>query len=223
MKKKNTVVALVVLLTGSSVILVSPNNSVKLPPEVTSGVRSIAPESPASWGRTRVPTTQVPSPTKKPIKPFKTSIYVVSKGIDSYWGIGRAVSNWNNKLKWVSLRPVAACPSFQPCITFKYNPKLEASYAAETSFGYRNDLTIELNPVVKSSREALATATHELGHTLGVPHIIGTGNTVMNPSAVYRTTPSAIDVSYANQDTTWTVAEAYESSSKTVDSRAVPR
>lgn len=181
--------------------------------------RSIAPERPASWDRTRVPRTPVPSPTPKPVK---TQINVVTKGIDSYWSINRATAEWNNLLKYTILIPVAECVSSVPCVTIKYS-KLPRDTAALTSFGYRNDLTMELNPVVKDPREAKATATHELGHVLGVPHIVGTANTVMNPQDVYRTTPGSIDVQYANSDTTWTVAEAYDSSSKEVDARAVPR
>lgn len=204
----------------TTAVLVSPNNSVQLPPGGVALPRSTGPETPPSWSRTRVQPTKTPSPAPKPVK---TEINVVAIGIDSYWGVNKAIGDWNKVLKYTKLTPVAACPSFQPCVTIKYNPKIDKELAAETSFGYRNDLTIELNPRIAPLREALATTAHELGHVLGVPHITGTSNTVMNPQEVYRITPGPVDVSFANRDRTWTVAEAYDSSNKTVDVRAIPR
>lgn len=219
MKKKGVALSLLSISLIGACVYLTPSTNVQMPPEVTGVPRSVPPESPSSWSRTRVPTPQVPSPT---LKPGKTRINVVTKGIGSYWQFDVAMTNWNKQLKWTQLTKVKACPVAEPCVVVKYS-KLPNDTAAVTSFGYRNDVTIELNPVVKNPKEALATGTHELGHVLGVPHITGTSNTVMNPILVQRTTPSGIDVGYANRDKTWTVEEAYKSSSKDVDVRAVPR
>jgi hypothetical protein len=102
--------------------------------------------------------------------------------------------------------------------------KLDVNTAAETSFGYRNDITIDLNPDVTRPREAQSTLCHEMGHTLGLPHISGTSNTCMTATDdFYRVLPSTLDLKLANSYGDWSLEKMYELSGKDLDARSLPK
>jgi hypothetical protein len=104
------------------------------------------------------------------------------------------------------------------------NPKLDHFTAAETSFGYRDDIYIDLNPEVTSWRAAQSTACHELGHVLGLPHISGTANTCMTvKDDYYRVLPSALDLKLANSYGKWDGNKMYQLSGKDFDIRTQPK
>jgi hypothetical protein len=167
-----------------------------------------------------VPPVQVLSPTPEH---KETKIYIVSKGIPSYWGISKVILGWNLD-KYADFVPVNTCPSFQPCVTVKLNPKLPNTTAAETSFGYRNDITIALNPIITNSWNAQSTACHEMGHVLGLGHIKGTSKTCMTAKdGFYRALPSSLDIRLANGLGEWNLEKMYTLSGKDIDVRDAPK
>jgi hypothetical protein len=162
----------------------------------------------------------VESPTSEP---RETKIYVEYRTVPSYWGIGRVITGWNLAVN-TDFVPVTKCPNSKPCVKIRINPKLDHYTAAETSFGYRNDIYIDLNPEVTNPREAQSTACHEMGHVLGLPHINGTVNTCMTAKdKFYRTLPSSLDLKLANSYGKWDGNKMYSLSEKTVDVRSLPK
>lgn len=174
-------------------------------------------------------TEGVPSsrPERKPHNPVSAGlvIYVVDKDISPVWNLRTALAGWK-KAKWTDFRLVEACPVSQPCVTIKEKKSLTSTEAAETLFGYRvDDIVINLNPVlIWEPFNAQSTLAHELGHTLGAPHITGTNNTLMTAKdAYYRIVPSALDLQIVDALGPWSLEKMYVESGKTVDVRTQPK
>ncbi len=168
----------------------------------------------------KVHTTPVPSQAPET---QQTLIYVIANHIPSYWGIDSVIVGWNKATNTDFVRSVK-CPSFKPCVYIEVNKKLPEDTAAQTEFGYRNDIVIELNPIVTKRQEAQSTLCHEMGHTLGLPHISGTANTCMTANDdFYRVTPSALDLRLANSYGKWSLEKMYVLSGKDLDVRSIPR
>ena len=190
---------------------------VEMPPVERRPVPAV---QPSTVPPSHVPSIGVPSPTPKPTK---VTIFVVANGIPDYWNIDKVVSGWN-KAEHTVFTPVAMCPSFYPCVTVKMDSKIDKDYAAETTFGYRNDITIKLNPTVTNSWDAQSTACHEFGHVLGLGHISGTANTCMTAKdGFYRALPTRLDLKYADSFGDWDLSKMYTLSGKDIDVRTAPK
>lgn len=162
-----------------------------------------------------VPTSTPKQNTHKP-SPASTTIYVVSH-VNSLWHVGDAIIGWK-LAKYTDFKLVKQCPVTAPCVTIRMNESLPSDTAAETSFTTNpNEILMDLNPVVTSSKEAENTVSHELGHVLGAPHIVGTLDTVMAPIGVYRVLPTRLDVRVVDALGRWDSEKMYENSGKTLD------
>lgn len=215
---------LVIFLVILLVIIISlVGCSAQIPRSVTS------PDWPKQAVSSPSQTVSAPStrPKRGPDKP-KTQgiiIYVVDKGINPIWDIDGALAGWKDA-KWTDFRKVNSCPVAKPCVTVEEKKSLDDNVAGETLFGYSvDDIVINLNPVlIWEPFQAQSTIAHELGHTLGAPHVVGTNNTLMTAKdAYYRLIPSALDLRLVDSLGPWTLEKMYVDSGKTVDVRSQPK
>lgn len=169
--------------------------------------------------------TPVPSPLPKvtPLKPTSQSvtIYYTATGIPKYWGIKAVLKAWS-VAKYEDLKLVNTCPLGVPCVDIAFDNKIDPNDAAQTYF-FASTISIRLNPAITQSFEAQATICHEVGHTLGLPHIKGTVNSCMPAMGDYRTIPSKLDLQLVNGFGHWTAETAQQTTLKDIDVRDLPK
>jgi hypothetical protein len=174
----------------------------------------------------KVLTGQTPRPERTPHKPISQgiNIYVVDTGISPVWGLNKAITGWK-KARWTDIILVKSCPVARPCITVS-EKDLTKTEAGRTNFGYRvEDITIYLNAsLIWDPFKAQSTLAHEMGHTLGAPHITGTSKTLMTAKdGFYRTMPTDLDIKAVDDLGPWQLEKMYEASGKTLDVRQAPK
>ena len=171
-------------------------------------------------------TSQGPSPTPKVINTNpvsqNTTIYYKATEIPEYWGVRAVLAAWS-VAKYEDLKLVAECPEGNvPCVDIVLDPKINKLDAAETDF-YASYMSIRLNPAIRTPFEAQSTICHEVGHTLGLPHIKGTANSCMPAMGDYIRRPSKLDLSLVNARGPWSFDEAYNGTLKDIDVRDLPK
>ena len=216
--KRGTLIIVVVgLIIWAVILLTTPTQVVKVPiRELT-----VPPHWPGQTVTSPVPTIPVPVPVPKvtPQKPTSQSrtIYYTATGILNYWGVKPVLKAWS-AAKYEDLKLVVQCPATEACVTIKLDYSIDPGDAAVTDF-YTDHMVIRLNPAIRSPFEAQSAVCHEVGHTLGLPHLVGTINSCMPAIGDYRVTPSVTDLKVLDRLGHWTLKSAYESSRKDVDVR----
>jgi hypothetical protein len=147
---------------------------------------------------------------------------VAAPNLASKWGLDYVLAGWKDA-KYTDFKRVTSCPVAAICVTIKEDKAIPDDDAGLTSFGYRGDIYIDLNPAITSPFEAQSTVCHELGHVLGLGHITGTKNSCMPAKGDYRILPSSLDIRMADRLGHWQLQKMYETSGKTVDIRDVPK
>ena len=217
-----TFVILVVGLTIWIVVLMlSPTQAVKVPIGELPTYR----HSPQQAVTPPVPSLSVGTPTpkvttKKPTSQSRT-IYYTATGISSYWGISIVLASWS-QAKYEDLKLVTTCPATEACVEITLDPKIDKRDAAITDF-YTDHLGIRLNPAITNPFEAQSAVCHEIGHTLGLPHFVGTRNSCMPATGDFRVVPSQLDLRILDSFGRWTLKTAFETSRKDIDVGKLPQ
>lgn len=210
------------LVIWVAVLMWSPTQAVKVP----SGSLPTYRHSTQQAVTSPLPSTGVQSPTQKVTTKKPTSqsitIYYSATGISKMWGLQEVVNTWS-KAKYEDLKLVDRCPvADDKCVTIRLDPKIDPTDAAITDF-YTDHIVIRLNPAIHSAFESQSALCHEVGHTLGLPHIIGSINSCMPAIGDYRTTPSQLDLRLLDSLGHWTLESAYKSTLKDIDVRKLPQ
>lgn len=223
MTKKEVVISVTIVIVLGLVwflILQFSGVSPKIPAPQTT------PSKPLQALSSPVPTASVPTPRvertpAKAINPV-TTIYVVAPNLAPKWGLDYVLAGWK-AAKYSDFKRVTSCPVASICVQVKENKSIPADDAGLTSFGYRGDIYMDLNPAITNPFEAQSTVCHEFGHVLGLGHIKGTHNSCMPAIGDYRILPSMLDIRMTDRLGHWQLEKMYKSSGKTVDIRDLPK
>lgn len=159
-----------------------------------------APES------TAVPRSPVPRVDVPPEKP-RVIFIKVAKNVDAGWQISKQVSEWN-KAKYVDFRITNTCPVASPCVLISES-HIDPKFAGETDFGSdERSMTIKLSRTLPTKEKA-PTICHELGHILGLPHLLNP-KSCMNDLGYLVRQPVASDIEVVDSFGQWNWYRASE-------------
>lgn len=216
-RRSQIAIIVIGLIIWIAVLMWTPTQAVKVPMRDLPTYR----HTPQVVLTAPVPSASAQSPipkvtTKKPTSQSRT-IYYTATGISSYWGVPIILRAWS-VAKYEDLKLVNECPATEACVNIVLDPKIDKDDAAVTDF-YTDHLVIRLNPAITNPFEGQSALCHEVGHTLGLPHFIGTTNSCMPAIGDFRIVPSQIDLKVLDSFGHWTLESAFKTSRKDIDVR----